>query len=47
MREKSLSALHSSMGILISGPEVFFPFQFKENLTVPTVLNTGETGDIY
>ena len=24
-----------------------FPIEFKDNLTVSTVRNTGETGDIY
>ena len=36
-----------NMNIFISGLEVFVPFEFKDNLTVSMVSNTGETGDIY
>ena len=34
------------MNILFSGLGDLFPIEFKSNLTVSTVLNTGETGDI-
>ena len=37
MKEKNLSTPLSNMDILISGLEVFVPFEFKDNLTVSTV----------
>ena len=36
----------NTMDILISKLKVFVPFEFKDNLAVSTVWNTGETGDI-
>ena len=46
IKEKDLSALRSSIDILISGLDVFVPFEFKDNLTDSTLRNTEETGDI-
>ena len=43
----NLSALHTNMDILISGLGLFFPIESKDNFTVFTVWNTGESGDIY
>ena len=36
----------TSMDILFSGLRVLFPNLIKDNLTISTVLNTEETGDI-
>ena len=46
MKEKNLSTPISNMDILISGLEFFVTFEFNDNLTVSTIWNTGETGDI-
>ena len=46
MRLKNLSALLSNMDIILSGLGVLFPIEFKDNLTVFTIWNAGETGDI-
>ena len=46
MKEKNLGALHSNMDIFISGMDVSYLLNLRDNLTDSTVWNTGETGDI-
>ena len=46
MREReNLSNLLTNMDILFSGLGDLFPNEFKNNLTVSTLSDTGETGD--
>ena len=49
MSDKNLSALLFNVDILFYGLGVLVPdwlIEFKDNITVSTVWNTGETGDI-